>query len=236
MHFKPEPGSLPQDHPGSGVAPWLPLGQLHRISSTSPCVRGGGLVGWLVGWLNNTAMAAGSGPPRGDLARFYFLPLTTLLTAGTRGGAPLAPSATFWVPILGPTPLPHPGTILAPLSLPAGKQGDHLVPGYRPGPSSPSPCGSQDPKSCPRLQQRLAHGTLLAHRGSTATSPRLLVPGIEPKSTPLTTWALTTWLRSPSRQLCHAGPGSGVGSRSTWAPAPPLASRPSSSLGLQGNA
>ena len=37
MHFRPEPGSLPQDHPGSGVvAPWLPLGQLHGISSTSP--------------------------------------------------------------------------------------------------------------------------------------------------------------------------------------------------------
>ena len=33
----PEPGSLPQDHPGSGVvAPWLPPGQLHGISSTSP--------------------------------------------------------------------------------------------------------------------------------------------------------------------------------------------------------
>ena len=33
----PEPGSLPQDHPGSGVvAPWLPPGQLHGISSVSP--------------------------------------------------------------------------------------------------------------------------------------------------------------------------------------------------------
>ena len=33
MHFGPEPGSLPQDHPGSGVvAPWLPQGQLHGIS------------------------------------------------------------------------------------------------------------------------------------------------------------------------------------------------------------
>ena len=33
----PEPGSLPQDHPGSGVvAPWLPPGQLHGMSSTSP--------------------------------------------------------------------------------------------------------------------------------------------------------------------------------------------------------
>ena len=33
----PEPGSLPQDHPGSGVvAPWLPLGQLHSNRSTSP--------------------------------------------------------------------------------------------------------------------------------------------------------------------------------------------------------
>ena len=37
MHFRPEPDSLPQDHPGSGVvAPWLPLGQLHVNSSTSP--------------------------------------------------------------------------------------------------------------------------------------------------------------------------------------------------------
>ena len=28
MHFRPDPGSLPQDHPGSGVvAPWLPPGQ-----------------------------------------------------------------------------------------------------------------------------------------------------------------------------------------------------------------
>ena len=35
--LRPEPGSLPQDHPGSGVvAPWLPLGQLHGNSSTSP--------------------------------------------------------------------------------------------------------------------------------------------------------------------------------------------------------
>ena len=33
----PEPGSLPQDHPGSGVvAPWLPPGQLQGMSSTSP--------------------------------------------------------------------------------------------------------------------------------------------------------------------------------------------------------
>ena len=33
----PEPGSLPQDHPGSGVvAPWLLPGQLHGNSSTSP--------------------------------------------------------------------------------------------------------------------------------------------------------------------------------------------------------
>ena len=33
----PEPGSLPQDHPGSGVvALWLPPGQLHGMSSTSP--------------------------------------------------------------------------------------------------------------------------------------------------------------------------------------------------------
>ena len=33
----PEPGSLPQDHPRSGVvAPWLPPGQLHGNSSTSP--------------------------------------------------------------------------------------------------------------------------------------------------------------------------------------------------------
>ena len=39
--LRPEPGSLPQDHPGSGVvAPWLPPGQLHGNSSTSlssPC-------------------------------------------------------------------------------------------------------------------------------------------------------------------------------------------------------
>ena len=39
--LRPEPGSLPQDHPGSGVvAPWLPLGQLHGNSSmslSSPC-------------------------------------------------------------------------------------------------------------------------------------------------------------------------------------------------------
>ena len=39
--LRPEPGSLPQDHPGSGVvAPWLPAGQLHGNSSTSlssPC-------------------------------------------------------------------------------------------------------------------------------------------------------------------------------------------------------
>ena len=35
--LRPDPGSLPQDHPGSGVvAPWLPLGQLHGISSASP--------------------------------------------------------------------------------------------------------------------------------------------------------------------------------------------------------
>ena len=34
--LRPEPGSLPQDHPGSGVAPWLPPGQLHGNSSTSP--------------------------------------------------------------------------------------------------------------------------------------------------------------------------------------------------------
>ena len=39
MHSRPDPGSLPQDHPGSGlVAPWLPPGQLHGISSTSPCI------------------------------------------------------------------------------------------------------------------------------------------------------------------------------------------------------
>ena len=32
MHSRPEPGSLPQDHAGSGVvAPWLLLGQLHSI-------------------------------------------------------------------------------------------------------------------------------------------------------------------------------------------------------------
>ena len=35
--LRPEPGSLPQDHPGSGVvAPWLLPGQLHGNSSTSP--------------------------------------------------------------------------------------------------------------------------------------------------------------------------------------------------------
>ena len=35
--LRPEPGLLPQDHPGSGVvAPWLPPGQLHGIRSTSP--------------------------------------------------------------------------------------------------------------------------------------------------------------------------------------------------------
>ena len=35
--LRPDPGSLPQDHPGSGVvAPWLPPGQLHSISSASP--------------------------------------------------------------------------------------------------------------------------------------------------------------------------------------------------------
>ena len=35
--LRPEPGSLPQDHPGSGVvAPWLPPGQLRSISSASP--------------------------------------------------------------------------------------------------------------------------------------------------------------------------------------------------------
>ena len=43
MHFRPEPGSLPQDDPGSGVvAPWLLPGQLHGISSTSVCMRGRG--------------------------------------------------------------------------------------------------------------------------------------------------------------------------------------------------
>ena len=37
MHFRPEPGSRPHDHPGSGVvAPWLLPGQLRGISSTSP--------------------------------------------------------------------------------------------------------------------------------------------------------------------------------------------------------
>ena len=37
MHFRPDPGALPQDHPGSGVvAPWPPPGQLHGNSSTSP--------------------------------------------------------------------------------------------------------------------------------------------------------------------------------------------------------
>ena len=37
MHLRPEPGLLRQDHPGSGVvAPWLPQGQLHGNSSTSP--------------------------------------------------------------------------------------------------------------------------------------------------------------------------------------------------------
>ena len=31
--FRPDPGSLPQDHPGrGGVAPWHPPGQLHCIS------------------------------------------------------------------------------------------------------------------------------------------------------------------------------------------------------------
>ena len=39
--LRPEPGSLPQDHPGSGlVAPWLLPGQLHGISAaslSSPC-------------------------------------------------------------------------------------------------------------------------------------------------------------------------------------------------------
>ena len=35
--LRPEPGSLPQDHPGSGVvAPWLSPGQLHGISLASP--------------------------------------------------------------------------------------------------------------------------------------------------------------------------------------------------------
>ena len=39
MHFRPEHGSLPQDHLGSGaVAPWLPPGQLQGIGSTSPSV------------------------------------------------------------------------------------------------------------------------------------------------------------------------------------------------------
>ena len=63
--LRPEPGSLPQDHPGSGVvAPWLPPGQLHGISSASPCVCvcvcvcvsgwvGVGVGGcvWVGGWL-----------------------------------------------------------------------------------------------------------------------------------------------------------------------------------------
>ena len=39
MHLRQEPGSLPYDHPRSGVvAPWVPPGQLHGISSPSPCV------------------------------------------------------------------------------------------------------------------------------------------------------------------------------------------------------
>ena len=41
----PEPGSLPQDHPGSGVvAPWLPPGQLHGNSSCV-CVSKGRALG-----------------------------------------------------------------------------------------------------------------------------------------------------------------------------------------------
>ena len=32
------------------MAPWLPPGQLHGISSTSPCVGGGG-GSWVGGWL-----------------------------------------------------------------------------------------------------------------------------------------------------------------------------------------
>ena len=65
MHLRPDPGSLPRDHPGSGVvAPWLPPGQLHGISSASPCVcvggGGGGLLnhnsGWEVGRPETKAM------------------------------------------------------------------------------------------------------------------------------------------------------------------------------------
>ena len=61
MHSRPDPGSLPQDHPGSGVvALLLPPGQLHGISSASPslpccpvcCVCGLGLsqVQWRVNY------------------------------------------------------------------------------------------------------------------------------------------------------------------------------------------
>ena len=45
LHSRPDPGSLPQDHPGSGVvAPWLLPGQLHGIRSTSPRVLVGAYV------------------------------------------------------------------------------------------------------------------------------------------------------------------------------------------------
>ena len=70
MHFGPEPGSLPQDHPGSGVvALWLPPGQLHGVcvlvrvracekECVRRCVRA--CIDWLVGgWVGGWVGVAG---------------------------------------------------------------------------------------------------------------------------------------------------------------------------------
>ena len=70
----PEPGSLPQDHPGSGVvAPWLPPGQLHGISSASPSSPCCPVLCVYWGFSQLVGLAAARRPPRptqfGDFPR-----------------------------------------------------------------------------------------------------------------------------------------------------------------------
>ena len=178
------------------------------------------------------------GPCRADPCRIHrrgcvclYFPLTTLLTTGLGGGAPLTPGATFQAPILG---LPLLGTLLAPLSLPTGKV-DHLVLGYRPGPSSPSPSDSKDPKSCPLQQEPLTPIALRLHcHSSRAARPRYQTR-VNATHKLGGSVMISGYDHSVMISVPPARASSGVGARSIWPPAPPLASRPDSSPRFKGN-
>ena len=139
---------------------------------------GGWLVGWLIGcktrlWRPAAAPQSGTSPSR-PMPRPWMSVCVPLLPPDRSPHC--GSSMIFQAPILGSTPLPHLGTLPAPLALPAGK-GDHLVLGYQPGPTPLHPATSRTQKAA----RCNSNGSRMARSGSAAATPRLLVPGIETK-------------------------------------------------------